>query len=388
MTTKLRAASFQDGAVTTAKIAADAITNAKIADDAVQTENVASTVNLGRRNMIINGAMQVAQRSTSSTSTSGIAYHTVDRFNFRGQSTGVFSIAQVTDSPDDFYYSTKITVTTPDTSIGGGQRYWVTSYLEGNTVSHLNFGTSSAKTVTLSFYVKSSLTGTFSGGLVNSSFDRAQAFTYTISSANTWERKTVTISGDTSGTWLATTGIGLSVSFDLGAATNRQQSAGAWTASGSVAATGASQVIANNGATWQITGVQLEVGEQATPFEHRSFAEELALCHRYYQEFNYDTHGYYVTNGGASSASQSKYLYTYYGGEMRATASITTPSVSNGYRFLGSGNDHSHSTIPNIDNPSRLSVQFGNNQNTITAGNSFRLLLNASGAKIKFDAEL
>ena len=281
MTTKLRAASFQDGAVSTAKIAADAVTNAKIADDAVQTENVASTVNLGRRNIIINGAMQVAQRGTSSTSTSGIAYHTVDRFNFRGQSTGVFSIAQVTDSPDDFYYSTKITVTTPDTSIGGGQRYWVTSYLEGNTVSHLNFGTSSAKTVTLSFYVKSSLTGTFSGGLVNSSFDRAQAFTYTISSANTWERKTVTISGDTSGTWLATTGIGLSVSFDLGAATNRQQSAGAWTASGSVAATGASQVIANNGATWQITGVQLEVGEQATPFEHRSFGEELNLCRRY-----------------------------------------------------------------------------------------------------------
>ena len=392
MTTKLRAASFQDGAVTTAKIAADAITNAKIADDAVQTENVASTVNLGRRNIIINGAMQVAQRGTSSTSTSGIAYHTVDRFNFRGQSTGVFSIAQVTDSPDDFYYSTKITVTTPDTSIGGGQRYWVTSYLEGNTVSHLNFGTSSAKTVTLSFYVKSSLTGTFSGGLVNSSFDRAQAFTYTISSANTWERKTVSISGDTSGTWLATTGIGLSVSFDLGAATNRQQSAGAWTASGSVAATGASQVIANNGATWQITGVQLEVGSTATPFEHRSFGEELQLCKRYFQ----------VLADGSRSTDEAICAGAYYTAsilfhsvvlpvEMRSKPSMVTTNGTNYYITFSNGSGDHHDAIARSGNSSKSVVEIYAETNVGgTAGHACftRIGGTSSDAKCMLDAEL
>ena len=397
MTTKLRAASFQDSAVTTAKIAADAVTNAKIAadavtnakiaDDAVQTENVASTVNLGRRNMIINGAMQVAQRSTSSTSTSGIAYHTVDRFNFRGQSTGVFTIAQDTDSPADFYYSTKITVTTPDTAIGGGQRYWVTSYLEGNTVSHLNFGTSSAKTVTLSFYVKSSLTGTFSGGLVNSSFDRAQAFTYTISSANTWERKTVTISGDTSGTWLATTGIGLSVSFDLGAATNRQQSAGAWTASGSVAATGASQVIANNGATWQITGVQLEVGEQATPFEHRSFAEELALCHRYFHRAN--TVSVAATVGAGVWYATNQVLGDYRFPRMRSTPSASVPAT-NSLKMYKSGAAIQANTSTPIDNASadgfaRFNITPASNG---TAGQGSVIQLVSTSDYLDMDAEL
>jgi len=140
--------------------------------------------------------------------------------------------------------------------------------------------------------------------------------------------------------------------------------------------------------TFFITGVQLEVGSQATPFEHRSFGEELNLCHRYYQQFAYDTHGFNVANGGANSASQSTHIYTYYGGEMRATPSVSTPSVSNGYRFLGPDQDNSHSTIPNIDNAGKASVQFGNNQNTITKGHPFRLLLAQSGAMIKFDAEL
>jgi len=140
--------------------------------------------------------------------------------------------------------------------------------------------------------------------------------------------------------------------------------------------------------TFFITGVQLEIGSQATPFEHRSFGEELELCHRYYQQFAYDTHGFNVANGGANSASQSTHIYTYYGGEMRATPSVSTPSVSNGYRFLGPDQDNSHSTIPNIDNAGKASVQFGNNQNTITKGHPFRLLLAQSGAMIKFDAEL
>ena len=237
----------------------------------------------GRRNIIINGAMQVAQRGTSGTSANSISYYTVDRFNFRGEPTGVYTIAQDTDAPVNFKNSTKITVTTPDNSIPNGERYWVSTYLEGNDIAHLNFGSSDAQQITLSFYVKSSLTGTFSGGFGNDGFNRAYVFEYTINSANTWERKTVTITGDTSGTWLDTNGVGLRIAWDLGAASNRQITAGSWQSDSSLAATGATQVIATNGATWQITGTQLEVGSVATPFEHRSYGDELQSCQRYYE---------------------------------------------------------------------------------------------------------
>ena len=287
----------------------------------IKSSSMADTAIYGRRNLIINGAMQVAQRGTSGTSANSTSYYTVDRFNFRGEPTGVYTIEQSTDAPSNFKNSTKITVTTPDTSIGSGERYWMASYLEGNSISHLNFGSSNAETVTLSFYVKSSLTGTFSGGLVNSAFNRAYAFTYIISSANTWERKTITIEGDTSGTWLTTNEIGIAVVWDLGAATNRQQSAGAWTASGSVAATGASQVIATDNATWQITGVQLEVG-QATPFEHRSFGEELALCQRYFQTLSGLA---YVTLGVGviSNARDRSRAHVAYNTTMRSSPSLS-----------------------------------------------------------------
>ena len=303
----------------------------------------------GRRNMIINGAMQVAQRGTSGTSANSTSYYTVDRFNFRGEPTGVYTIEQSTDAPSNFKNSTKITVTTPDTSIGSGERYWMASYLEGNSISHLNFGSSNAETVTLSFYVKSSLTGTFSGGLVNSAFNRAYAFTYIISSANTWERKTITIEGDTSGTWLTTNEIGIAVVWDLGAATNRQQSAGAWTASGSVAATGASQVIATDNATWQITGVQLEVGEQATPFEHRSFGEELDLCYRYYVKYHAGGSGTFsrIALGFMRTTTNLRALFTF-PREMRSTPSLDDDNAGNYHVEDASGNSDVDATVASI----------------------------------------
>lgn len=351
----------------------------------ITSSSITDTAIHGRRNLIINGAMQVAQRGTSFTYGGG-AYN-LDRFYALDGTDGTFTVEQSTTAPTDFTNSLKVTITTADSSVGASQYASLRQNIEGFNCSQLNWGSSDAQTVTLSFYVRSSVTGTFGGSLLNAG-TRSYPFTYTISSADTWERILVTIDGDTTGTWATDNTVGINVNFNIGNGSTFTNTAGAWASGSYYGATGEVNLIETLNATFFITGVQLEVGEQATPFEHRSFGEELKLCNRYYQEFNYDRHGYYVTNGGASSASQSKYLYTYYGGEMRATASISTPSVSNGYRFLGSGNDHSHSTIPNIDNPSRLSVQFGNNQNTITAGNSFRLLLNASGAKIKFDAEL
>ena len=288
------------------------------------TQTLATQNALGVRNLIINGDMKIAQRGTTATPSTGTAYYTVDRFNFRDQNTGAYTIDQSTDAPTNFTHSTKITVTAADTSIASGERYWISTILEGQNISHLNFGSSNAQTVTLSFYVKSSLTGTFSGALQNNDYNRGYAFEYTISSANTWERKTITIAGDTTGTWLTTNGVGLRIFWDLGAASDRQITSGSWQVNSSTAAIGASQVIANNGATFYITGVQLEVGDTATPFEHRPYDMELARCQRYYE--TNDTGQNSIWSGYCTSGN-TYYLGIPFKVIKRATPSCTFTAV-------------------------------------------------------------
>jgi len=234
----------------------------------------------GRRNMVINGAMQVAQRGTSFTSTADL--YTLDRFAIGHGTVNAMTVTQETDAPSGFQYSLKV-LTGTGASAGAAGYGILRQAIEGTNMYQLKFGTSDAESVTLSFYVKSSLTGTFAVSIRNQAGNRAFAATYTISSANTWEYKTITIAGDTSGTWTADTGIGLHVFFDLGAGSNYDIATGAWT-SGSNMFGGESTVklTETTNATWFLTGLQVEVGSQATPFEHRSFGEELALCQRYY----------------------------------------------------------------------------------------------------------
>jgi hypothetical protein len=341
---------------------------------------------LSNRNLIINGAMQVAQRGTSSTSTNTIAYQTVDRFNFRGGPTGVYTIGQDTDAPVNFKNSTKITVTASDTSIASGQRYWVATYLEGNDIAHLNFGSSDAQDITLSFYVKSSLTGTFSGGFGNDGFNRAYVFEYTINSANTWERKTVTINGDASGNWLTTNGVGLRIVWDLGAASDRQIAAGSWQASSSLAATGATQVIATNGATFYLTGVQLEVGDTATPFEHRSYGQELALCQRYFQKYSYNNA--YESSGftGIAYSTTQCYFTGRYDVPMRAQPSMIASNMRVDY--FGGGFDQTGYGTDSVT--SKLSAFFFLNvASGLTVRDPYHAIANGSGSSyLSFDAEL
>ena len=198
MTTKLRAASFQDSAVTTAKIAADAVTNAKIADDAVQTENVASTVNLGRRNIIINGAMQVAQRGTSVTGVTSGGYKTCDRWAVSNTSQGTWTISQSSTAPSDFANSLKFDCTTADGTTNASDQLGVDTRIEAKDLIQLNYGTSSAKTITVSFHVRSNKTGTYTFEAYAQDPNRGFSKTYTIDSANTWEKKEIVIPGDTS----------------------------------------------------------------------------------------------------------------------------------------------------------------------------------------------
>ena len=238
----------------------------------------------GRRNLIINGAMQVAQRGTSFTGFGAAVNYGIDRFANYHNSDGAFTISQETSVvPDDFTHALKIQTTTADSSIAAGQRLIVFTRCEGNVVSQLNWGTSAAKTVTLSFYVRSSITGTHGGAFGNGSDNRNYPFTYTINSADTWERKTITVAGDTSGTWATDTGRSLQVVWGLGVGSTYSGTAGAWASGDINSATGATTgVLGTLNATWYLTGVQLEVGDKATPFEHRSLGEELALCQRYF----------------------------------------------------------------------------------------------------------
>ena len=244
---------------------------------------------LSNRNKIINGDMRIDQRNAGAAVTVNSTANTygVDRWFGSGQNTdGVFTIDQTTDAPDGFTNSTRITVTTADASIGATQNYLFRQAIEGNNVYDLDFGTASAKTITFSFWVRSSLTGTFGGALNNAANDRNYPFTYSISAANTWEYKTVTVTGDTTGTWLTDTGRGITLTFQIGVGSSRVATAGSWTGTSLVyGATGATNVIETLNATLDITGVQLEVGSVATPFEHRSYGDELARCQRYFQYF-------------------------------------------------------------------------------------------------------
>ena len=239
------------------------------------------------KNRIINGDMRIDQRNAGASVTVNVNtdVYSVDRFLSAGQSSdGVFTVQRSATAPAGFTNSLLATVTTADASIGAAQYYFIAHKIEGFNCADLNFGTASASTVTLSFWVRSSLTGTFGGALANGGYTRSYPFTYTINAANTFEYKTITIQGDSSGTWLTDNGIGLRIYWDLGTGTDNRATAGAWTGSGRIGATGSTNWIGTNGATFYITGVQLEVGSTATPFERRSYGQELALCQRYYQK--------------------------------------------------------------------------------------------------------
>jgi len=252
---------------------------------------------VGRRNLIINGAMQVAQRGTSANTVTTAGYYTVDRWQLvRNASTAVFTLEQSIDAPVDFKNSFKTTVTatvSSGTTIYNFHRY----SFEGQDIAHLNWGTSNAKTVTLSFWAKSSIAGTH-GVLIGRQNEAMYPATYAINAADTWEYKTITIDGPTSGSFATDNTAGFEVIYDLGVGSTYSATAGAWDYVNNVfGVTGAVKLCETNGATIQITGVQLEVGSVATPFEHRSYGEELALCQRYYAT-SYPVGKYAEDDGG------------------------------------------------------------------------------------------
>ena len=256
------------------------------------TQATAAT-GFGFKNRIINGAMVFDQRNAGASVTQSTSVqYTIDRWLIYGNVASKFSAQQNAGSvtpPSGFTNYFGITSLSAY-SVTSGDVFVVNQNIEGFNTADLAWGTASAATVTLSFWVRSSLTGTFGGALRNSADTRSYPFSYSISAANTWEQKTITIAGDTSGTWVTNNGVGLRVVYGIGVGTTSSGTAGAWAGASYQSATGATSVVGTNGATFYITGVQLEKGSTATSFDYRPYGTELQLCQRYfYKTYNIGT---------------------------------------------------------------------------------------------------
>jgi hypothetical protein len=275
--------------------------------------------NVTFRNKIINGNMVIDQRNAGASVSVSSNTYTLDRYRSLASGGGVYSVQQSSTAPVGFTKSLLMTVTTTAGSLAAGNYYSLRQSIEGYNIADLGWGTANAKTVTLSFWVRSSLTGTF-GGAVNNDNDASYAFTYTISSANTWEQKSITITGATVGTWATDNSLGLNLELALGVGSTRSGTAGTWTypAAVLISATGATNVMATSGATLALSGIQLEAGTTASPFEYRQYTTEFTLCQRYYYKIS-------VQSGDSASSCPFALGYTNSSSTMRPFLTFPTP---------------------------------------------------------------
>jgi hypothetical protein len=281
----------------------------------------------GFKNRIINGAMVFDQRNAGASVTPTSVSYTLDRWSAILSVSSKFSVQQNAGSvtpPVGFINYLGVTSLSAY-SVGATETYAISQPIEGLNISDLAWGTASAATVTLSFWVRSSLTGTFGGSLRNSALDRSYPFTYTISAANTWEQKLITVAGDTTGTWLTTNGVGIQVTIGLGSGSTRSGTAGSWAAVNYTNATGATSVVGTNGATFYITGVQLEKGSTATSFDYRPYGTELALCQRYAVMLGNSGNAYSNYGYGAVYSTTNASVTVSLPVQMRAVPTTTFP---------------------------------------------------------------
>jgi len=302
------------------------INDANGTSNAVLYGVAAPTGSMGFRNRIIGGCMRIDQRNAGVAVTANGSTYAVDRFVFSTNQVSKATAQRSTTAPAGFTNSLLVT-SSAATSFASGDYFSITQKIEGFNCADLAWGTASAVAVTISFRVRSSLTGTFGGAINNSANNRSYPFSYTISAANTWEEKTIVVPGDTTGTWLTDNGTGMNVRFALGMGSTYSGTAGAWTAGDIESVTGAVNVLGTNGATFYITGVQLEAGSVASPFERRPYGEMLMLCQRYYVKF-----GGGVTYGtigtGQAGTTTGAQIVVPLPVEMRATPTVSGANLS------------------------------------------------------------
>ena len=296
------------------------------ADLMTTSDGVSSSGLYGFKNRILNGQMVIDQRNAGAlVNPMADSTYYLDRWRASSSQASKLSIGQNAGSvtPPAGFTNYMGFTSLSAYSITSTDIFGIAQNIEGFNVADLGWGTANAQPVTLSFWVRSSLTGTFGGSFRNSASSRSYPISYTISSANTWEYKTITVAGDTSGTWLTTNGIGILLFFSLGSGSTYSGTAGSWSGSVYTSSTGATSVVGTNGATFYITGVQLEKGSTATSFDYRPYSTELQLCQRYY--INYGQCGLiaYSTQGVVATVS--------YPVTMRAspTVSISYNGVAN-----------------------------------------------------------
>ena len=340
----------------------------------------------GRRNLIINGKFSIFQRGTGATTINGNDVFAADRFKGWANGGGTYTVEQSTDVPNnEFEHSAKLTNTATDGSVAAGDNYrWATD-IEGYNVSQLGYGHSDAKAVTLSFWVKSSLAGTYCGALYSTHATRHYIYEYTISSANTWEKKTITVSsGDTTGSWNKTNGNGLRVYWGFGSGSNYQGTAGAWTAGEKWETSNQAAWIGSASATFFITGVQLEVGTNASDFEHESFAETLQKCYRYFHFVGGDTAYQTIATVTNFTTGQALGLYQH-PVEMRAAPTI---SKSGDWAVLGGNTSVGQTVSADQNGPKTLQIGFSGGGGG-TSGYSTTLRVNNDiNFRLTFSSEL
>jgi hypothetical protein len=304
-------------------LATNAITDASGGNTATINGQTPTESNMAGRNRIINGDMRISQRNAGASSLAANSTYYLDRWVFYSSQNNKFNIGQNLGSvtpPAGFKNYLGMNVAS-SVSVAAGDYFSLAQKIEGFNVVDLDWGTANAKPVTLSFQVYSSLTGTFGAVFRNSSNNRAYPFTYTISSANTWTTISVTVAGETTGTWNTNSSSGIEIWWNLGAGSTFSTTAGAWAAGNFTAPTGATSVVGTSGATFYITGVQLEAGSVATPFERRLYGQELALCQRYYEKGKGDARG--ATNGSNQVGNEINFRVT-----KRASATIAITTIS------------------------------------------------------------
>jgi hypothetical protein len=340
------------------------------------------------KNKIINGDMVIDQRSSASSpvSITGSSLYSVDRFRAFSTSPAVYSIGQDSSAPAGFSKSLKATITTIDSSVTGTDQAGIAQNIEGSNMSELQWGTASAKTITLSFWVRSSLTGTFGGGIRNIANTRSYPFSYTISVADTWEKKTITIAGETTGTWLYDSTSFCSVVWSLGAGTDRAGTAGAWNTNNNIGVTGQVQVVGTLNATFFLSGVQFEIGNVATAFQTATgtVQGELAACQRYYWR---RTALQYLGAGHAKTATNGDFVIQY-PVQMRIAPSLSTNSGSNYFAFDTAAGLGQANTIGNFFDVSTLTTLGRITSSGFTAGQGGVAQINNASGYLEASAEL
>jgi len=357
------------------------------ADLMTTSDGVSSSGLYGFKNRIYNGQMVFDQRNAGASFTPLTQTYGLDRWMYSLSQASKLTGQQSTTAPSGFKYSNLITSSSAYT-VGASEVFLLRQKVEGYNIADLGWGAVGAQAVTLSFWVRSSLTGTFGGAVRNENQDRSFPFSYTISTANTFEYKTVAVAGDTSGTWVTNNGVGIELNFSVGSGSTVSNTAGSWYAGSFASATGATSVVGTNGATWYVTGVQLEVGSTATSFDYRPYGTELALCQRYFQKVADGTsnNASYVAIATTESTTALFGMISFQV-PMRTAPSLALTATS--FRAnMGTVNANS-TTAPTLNQTSTLSTRFDQAGYTgLTADRSGIVRLNTDTGYVAFSAEL